>query len=183
MAANFFWRFLFALTATALAACDRGPEMPESAGYGPNPTLPSPHPTGAFPYVNIARAVGWPSGEKPTPAEGLGVEAFATGLDHPRWLYELPNGDILVAETDAPPKSENEGGGGVRGFFMGLYMRQAGSNKPSANRITLLRDADGDGVAETKESFFGKSQFALRHGAGGRSALRRQRRFARALSV
>ena len=65
----------------------------------------------------------------------------------------MPNGDILVAETDAPPKSENEGGGGVRGFFMGLYMRQAGSNKPSANRITLLRDADGDGVAETKEVF------------------------------
>jgi len=151
MVANFFWRFLFALTAIALAACDRGPEIPESAGYGPNPTLPAPHPTGAFPYVNIARAVGWPSAEKPTPAEGLGVEAFATGLDHPRWLYELPNGDILVAETDAP-KSENEGGG-VRGFFMSLYMRQAGSDKPSANRITLLRDADGDGVAETKEVF------------------------------
>jgi glucose/arabinose dehydrogenase len=153
MAAHSIWKIVFALAAIALAACDRGPELPESAGYGPNPTLPEPHPTGAFPYVNIARAVGWSGAGKPTPAEGLRVEAFATGLDHPRWLYELPNGDILVAETDAPPKSENEGGGGIRGFFMGLYMRQAGADRPSANRITILRDADGDGVAETKEAF------------------------------
>jgi glucose/arabinose dehydrogenase len=153
MAANSIWKIVFALAAIALAACDRGPELPESAGYGPNPTLPEPHPTGTFPYVNIARAVGWSGAAKPTPAEGLRVEAFTTGLDHPRWLYELPNGDILVAETDAPPKSENEGGGGIRGFFMGLYMRQAGADHPSANRITILRDSDGDGVAETKEIF------------------------------
>lgn len=153
MAANVFRKIVFALAALALAACDRGPELPESAGYGPNPTLPEPHPTGAFPYVNIARAVGWPSDGKPTPAEGLGVVAFAAGLDHPRWLYQLPNGDILVAETDTPAPSGDEGGGGVRGFFMNLFMRQAGSNKSSANRITLLRDADGDGVAETKETF------------------------------
>ncbi|MGJ0395842.1 MAG: PQQ-dependent sugar dehydrogenase [Methylocystis sp.] len=151
MAANVIWKILFALAATALAACDRGPELPESAGYGPHPTLPDPHPTGAFPYVNIAHAVGWRGVEKPTPAEGLSVEAFSRGLDHPRWLYELPNGDILVAESDAP-KSEDEGGG-VRGFIMRLYMNQAGGDRPSANRITLLRDADGDGVAETKEVF------------------------------
>ena len=152
MAANVLWKILFALAAIALAACDRGPELPESAGYGPHPTLPNPHPTGAFPYVNIAHAVGWRGVEKPVPAEGLAVEAFARELDHPRWLYELPNGDILVAESDAP-KSENGGGGGIRGFIMRLYMNQAGADQPSANRITLLRDADGDGVAETKERF------------------------------
>ena len=152
MAANVMWKILFALAAVALAACDRGPELPESAGYGPDPTLPEPHPTGAFPYVNIARAVGWRGVEKPVPAEGLSVDALSTGLDHPRWLYGLPNGDILVAEADAP-KSENEGGGGVRGFIMRLYMHQAGADHPSANRITLLRDADGDGVAEIKEVF------------------------------
>ncbi|MBM3551195.1 MAG: sorbosone dehydrogenase family protein [Alphaproteobacteria bacterium] len=151
MAANFIRKILFALAVMALAACDRGPELPESAGYGPHPTLPDPHPTGAFPYVNIAHAVGWRGVEKPAPAEGLGVDAFSRGLDHPRWLYELPNGDILVAESDAP-KSE-EGGGGIRGFIMRLYMNQAGADRPSANRITLLRDADGDGVAETKEVF------------------------------
>ena len=152
MAANVMWKIFLALAAMALAACDRGPELPESAGYGPNPTLPEPHPTGAFPYVNIASAVGWRGVEKPVPAEGLGVEAFATGLDHPRWLYELPNGDVLVAETDAP-KSEEGGAGGVRGFIMRFYMNQAGADKPSANRITLLRDADGDGVAEITEVF------------------------------
>lgn len=152
MAANVMWKIILALASVALAACDRGPELPESAGYGPHPTLPEPHPTGAFPYVNIAQAVGWRGVEKPVPAEGLGVDAFSTGLDHPRWLYELPNGDILVAETDTP-KSEDGGGGGVRGFIMRLYMRQAGADRPSANRITLLRDADGDGVAETKEVF------------------------------
>jgi glucose/arabinose dehydrogenase len=153
MAANIICRGLLALSVGALAACDRGPELPESAGYGPNPTLPEPHPTGAFPYVNVARAVGWSADEAPTPADGLTVQAFAKGLEHPRWLYELPNGDVLVAETDAPSKPEGVDGGGLRGLIMGLYMRQAGSHKPSANRITLLRDADGDGVAETKEVF------------------------------
>lgn len=151
MAANIVCRSLLALSVIGLAACDRGPELPESAGYGPNPTLPEPHPTGAFPYVNVAPAVGWQANETPMPATGLAVQAFATGLEHPRWLYELPNGDILVAETDAPPPPEGWGGGGLRGLIMRLYMRQAGSHKPSANRITLLRDADGDGVAETKE--------------------------------
>lgn len=153
MAANIVCRSLLALSLIGLAACDRGPELPESAGYGPNPTLPEPHPTGAFPYVNIARAVGWRAHEGPTPASGLSVRPFAAGLDHPRWLYELPNGDILVAETDAPPAPEGLGSGGIKGFFTRFFMNEAGAQKPSANRITLLRDADGDGVAETKEAF------------------------------
>ena len=79
------------------------------------------------------------------------MNAFATGLDHPRWLYVLPNGDVLVAETNAPPKPED--GKGSKGWFMGRFMKQAGAGRPSANRITLLRDADGDGVAETRRCF------------------------------
>lgn len=139
------------LPVLALAACDRGPQLPESAGYGPDPVLPEPVPSPRWaPHVNVAPAAGWPAGEKPKPAEGLSVTAFAQGLDHPRWLYELPNGDVLVAETDAPPKPEDIGTGGLRGFVEGVVLRMAGSHKGSPNRILLLRDADGDGVAETR---------------------------------
>jgi glucose/arabinose dehydrogenase len=84
----------------------------------------------------------------PTPAPGLAVNAFATDLAHPRWLYVLPDGDVLVAETDAPPKPED--GKGIRGWVMRLLMKRAGSGQPSPNRIVLLRDGDGDGVAETR---------------------------------
>lgn len=136
--------------ALALASCDRGPVLPDSVGYGPNPTLPDPRPTPSFaPHVDVAPAIGWGPGEKPKPAQGLIVTAFATKLDHPRWLYELPNGDILAAETDAPEKPENAGFS-LRGLVEGIVMREAGSHKGSANRISLLRDADGDGVAETR---------------------------------
>jgi glucose/arabinose dehydrogenase len=99
-----------------------------------------------WPTVGIADAVGWPKGAMPTPAAGLKVDAFASGLDHPRWMYRLPNGDVLVAETNSPPRE----GGGISGWVMDYLMRKAGAGVPSANRITLLRDADGDGVAETK---------------------------------
>lgn len=136
--------------ALALASCDRGPVLPESAGYGPNPSLPEPRPTPSFaPHVNVAPAIGWGPGENPKPAHGLTVTAFAKNLAHPRWLYELPNGDILAAETDAPEKPESSGVS-LRGIVEGMVMREAGSHKGSANRISLLRDADGDGVAETR---------------------------------
>ena len=133
-----------------LAACAGETALPPSAGFGPNPQLPEPS-TSLFPRVNTAKAVGWPAGRTPVPAEGLRVQAFATGLDHPRWLYRLPNGDILVAESNAPPKPE-----GRKSFMewaQGLVMKGAGAGVPSANRITLLRDADGDGVAEVKTAF------------------------------
>jgi glucose/arabinose dehydrogenase len=107
----------------------------------PNPTL--------IPTVNVARARGWPAGAKPTAAAGLSVNAYATGLDHPRWLYVLPNGDVLVAETNAPPK-ENKG---IKDWIMKLLMKRAGAGVPSANRITLLRDSDGDGIAEMRTVF------------------------------
>jgi glucose/arabinose dehydrogenase len=133
-----------------LAACMETARLPVEAGMGPQPQLPSPRPA-LIPTVKIAPAKGWPSGSTPTPAAGFAVKAFATGLDHPRWLYVLPNGDVLVAETNAPPKPED--GKGIKGWFMKRLMKRAGSAVPSANRITLLRDADGDGVAETKTVF------------------------------
>ena len=135
----------------AVAACDRGTELPESAGYGASPQLPEPQ-SSWLPTLKVADAVGWSQGGKPKPAAGMEVTAFATGLAHPRWLYELPNGDILVAESDAPPKPEGASDG-LRGWVQGLFMKKAGSKTPSANRITLIRDADGDGVAEVKTAF------------------------------
>lgn len=101
-----------------------------------------------IPTVNIADAVGWPANAKPVAAEGLSINAFANGLDHPRWLYRLPNGDVLVAESNAPPSE----GGGFTGRVAKLLMGWAGAGVPSANRITLLRDADGDGVAESRSA-------------------------------
>lgn len=148
-----FLALLFSLCASlsmVLAGCGERATLPVRAGTGPNPTLPSPHPT-PIPTVNIAPVDGWPAGMSPTPAAGLAVNAFATDLDHPRWLYVLPNGDVLVAETNAPPKPED--GKGIKGWAMKKLMKRAGSGTPSANRITLLRDADGDGVAETRTVF------------------------------
>ena len=144
---------LLAVSALVLttAGCGGNEALDPSAGFGPNPTLPAPQGS-LLPTVNIAKAVGWPEGRAPTPAPGFRVQAFASGLDNPRWLYRLPNGDILVAESNAPPKPEGKKGG-IRGWVMGLVMDRAGSAAPSANRITLLRDADGDGVAETRTAF------------------------------
>ena len=132
---------------SALAACEGTAGYPVSAGMGPTPALPPPD-RALFPAVEIAEAKGWPSGGKPIAAPGTVVSAFATGLDHPRWLYVLPNGDVLVAETNAPPNRDNRPG--IKGWFFKYFQKKAGGAVPSANRITLLRDADGDGVAETR---------------------------------
>lgn len=133
----------------AVAGCGESAKLPDTAGVGPNPTLPPPNKT-LIPTVHIAPAKGWPADAKPVAAPGLQVSAFATGLEHPRWLLVLPNGDVLVAESNAPPKPEGSKSGGVRGWVMKKAMTKAGAGVPSPNRITLLRDADGDGVAETK---------------------------------
>ena len=138
-----------AVLGIGLAACGEMAKLPFSAGVGPHPTLPPPNKT-LFPTVNIAPAKGWSNGARPVSAAGTNVSAFATGLEHPRWLYVLPNGDVLVAESNAPPKP---GGGGIKQWFMKVVMKRAGAGVPSANRITLLRDADGDGVAETRSVF------------------------------
>lgn len=134
-----------------LAACGGEAALPPEAGFGANPQLPAPR-KGLIPTVNIAPAASWSLGAMPVAAAGLRVQAFATGLDHPRWLYRLPNGDILVAESNAPPPSEDKKGG-LRGWVMGKVMARAGAGVPSPNTIVLLRDADGDGVAETKTDF------------------------------
>ncbi|GGC64900.1 PQQ-dependent sugar dehydrogenase [Undibacterium terreum] len=120
------------------------------AGIGSNPLLPEPT-SSLLPTVNIAPAIGWPAGVKPRAAAGLVVNQFAGGLAHPRWIYTLPNGDVLVAETNAPPKPDD--GKGIKGMVMKQVMKKAGAGVESANRITLLRDKDGDGIAETKTVF------------------------------
>ena len=139
-----------ALSILLLAACGETSRIPEAAQTGPNPELPAPQ-SSLLPTVNIAPAKGWPEGATPKAAPGFAVAAYAAGLDHPRWVYVLPNGDVLVAETAAPQRPE--GGKGIKGWVMKKYMQRAGSAVPSANRITLLRDADGDGKAETRSVF------------------------------
>lgn len=134
--------------ALLLAACAAPAER--DTGVGSQPTLPKARPP-VVPTVNIAPAEGWAAGEVPVPAQGLQVTAFAAGLDHPRWLLVLPNGDVLVAESNGP--AGKSGIRGVKGAIMKQVMGKAGAGTPSADRITLLRDADGDGVAELKTPF------------------------------
>lgn len=144
---------LLIVIAAGLSACGETSSLQVSDGTGPSPKLPEPNKT-LIPTVNIAPAVGWPDGAKPQAAPGTQVAAFAEGLDHPRWLYQLPNGDVLVAETNSPPKPDDSKG--VRGWVMEKVMSRAGAGVPSPNRITLLRDKDGDGVAETRTVFLEK---------------------------
>lgn len=141
---------LSGLLILSLIGCSEKATLPENAGFGPRPTLPAPNPT-FLPTIKIAPATGWPVGATPTAAPGLAVNAYANGLDHPRWLYVLPNGDVLVAETNAPAKPEDSKG--MRGWIMKLVMKRVGADVPSANRITLLRDADGNGIAEIRTVF------------------------------
>jgi glucose/arabinose dehydrogenase len=141
-------RALFgALSSIVLIGCGGAARLSVSDGIGPHPVLPLPSQS-MVPTIEVATAKPWPAGAKPTPADGLAVNAFAAQLDHPRWLYVLPSGDVLVAETNAPPRPED--GKGIKGWFFKRYQKKAGGAVPSANRITLLRDADGDGVAETR---------------------------------
>ena len=143
----------FTLLATfLLAACGSTAQLEVADVTGPNPRLSAPRST-LFPTVSVAEAVGWAEGQAPSAAPGLQVAAFAGGLDHPRWLYVLPNGDVLVAESNKPPPPPDVGSGGIRGWFQRRIMGRAGATVPSANRITLLRDADGDGRAELRTPF------------------------------
>jgi len=136
--------------ALLVAGCGESATLPVSAGTGPTPRLPPPNKT-LIPTVHIAPAQGWRDGARPTPGNGVTVSAYATGLDHPRWLHVLPNGDVLVAETNAPPRPDDNKG--VRAYFMQQAKKQAGAGTPSANRITLLRGLRDDGTAELKTVF------------------------------
>jgi glucose/arabinose dehydrogenase len=138
------------LLSSALSAVSDKATLPESATFGPNPTLPKPKKE-RIPTVHIATAKGWPEGATPKAATGFQVTAYAAGFEHCRWLYVLPNGDVLVAETDKPAQPALRIS--LRGLAMKAVMNQAGSGLPSANRITLLRDADGDGIAELRTTF------------------------------
>jgi glucose/arabinose dehydrogenase len=138
------------VAALALAGCGSAARLPVSAGTGAHPTLPAPDPA-LIPLVHVVDAKGWPAGARPVAAEGTAVAAFASGLEHPRWLYALPNGDVLVAESNAPERPQDAKG--IKGWFFKHFQKKAGGTVPSPNRITLLRDADGDGVAETRSVF------------------------------
>ena len=139
-----------AVLALPLGGCNEQDTAIVGQTYGPAPTLPAPE-SSLIPTVNVAKAIGWAGGGKPVAAEGLAVNAFATGLDHPRTLFVLPNGDVLVAETNAPERPEETSG--IKGWITKMVMTRAGADTPSANRITLLRDANGDGIAETRTLF------------------------------
>jgi glucose/arabinose dehydrogenase len=150
-------RLVTAIAAIAIAtfalACNRPPEATQLArGVGPSPSLPAPE-TSMIPTIHVAKATGWPGESTPVASSGLAVAAFARGLEHPRWLHVLPNGDVLVAETNAPPRPDE--GKGVKGWFFQRYQKKAGGAVPSANRITLLRDANKDGVADTRSVMIG----------------------------
>jgi glucose/arabinose dehydrogenase len=134
----------------ALSGCGEKAKLSEAAGYGPHPILTEPNPT-LIPTINFAKAVGWTKGAKPRAAPGLAVSAFASGLDHPRWLYILPNGDVLVAETSAPPHPDDAKG--FRGFVAKYVLGVVGAGTDSPNRIVLLRDSNGDGVADKRFVF------------------------------
>ena len=134
--------------ALGLAACGPQPTLPQQAGFGANPQLPAPH-KGLLPTVNFAQALGWPAGAGPVAAPGLQVAPYAQGLSHPRWLYVLPNGDVLVAETDGPDLKPI----GFRGWIERQIMKQVGAETHSPNRIVLLRGLGPDGRAASRSVF------------------------------
>lgn len=121
-------------------------DLPLAQTSGLNPVIGDPEPE-HIPSVSLAETIGWKAGEAPIPAPGLTVGRFAEGLDHPRTMLNLPNGDVLVAQTNAPPAGEP---GGVTGLVMKAFMKRVGAAVPSPNTIVVLRDANGDGRAEQK---------------------------------
>jgi glucose/arabinose dehydrogenase len=148
---------LLAAAALSLTACGPDPIDPRRQ-IGAHPYLPDIHQY-LLPPMKLARVTGW-NGAKPTVAAGLKVSAFATGLKSPRMVYVLPNGDVLVVESEAPPS------GGIsrpKEFIMGIMMSMSHSQEKAGNRILLLRDANGDGVPETKTVFLDhlKSPFGV----------------------
>ncbi len=163
-----------------VAGCGETATLPVSAGTGPTPRLPPPNKT-LLPTVHIAPAQGWSDGAKPVPAHGVTVSAYATGLDHPRWLHVLPNGDVLVAETNAPPKPDDNKG--IRGYVQKQAMKRAGAGdaerQPHHAAARPARRRHGraeDGVPR-------EPQLAVRHGAGRQRLLRRQHRRGGPLSL
>ena len=138
------------LSIILLASCGEMASLSMSQGMGSKPILPAPNKT-LIPTVNIAPAIGWPNDLIPQATASTKVNAFASGLNHPRWLTVLPNGDVLVAETNAPPKPASESS--IKGWVMKMVMKRAGAGVPSPNRIILLRDTNNDGLADQRTVF------------------------------
>jgi glucose/arabinose dehydrogenase len=128
----------------ALAGCDQ-PGGDPARQYGPNPYLPEPHQF-LIPPMSVPQAIGWKAGETPTAAAGLKIQALATGLMHPRIVYTLPNGDVLVVESNGPGSKPFR----PKDYIQGKVKARGGAAAKGGNRITLLRDADGDGKPELR---------------------------------
>lgn len=137
------------LAAALIAACSDTAKSPPESAIGANPVLPHPGQQ-RVPTVNSVKASTWANAAGPLPAADLQVTAFARELDHPCWLYVLPNGDILVAETNTPARRNTADPHERNKDWL---IEDTGSTAPSADRITLLRDADADGVAEIRTQF------------------------------
>ena len=145
---SLFANIVAAIGAAAVAIRHAG-DGPRPAVYGAAPAIPAAKAQGSIPTLKMPTAQGWENGRTPTAAAGLKVNAFAAGLDHPRNMLVLPNGDVLVAESmgeDGKPRD-------LFGHAMSATMKRARASGQSPNRITLLRDADGDGVAEIRHTF------------------------------
>src|SRR6266480_2693148 len=137
-----FLRISFLVATFFAAGCGTPARVPVSAETGLHPVIPPPKES-LIPVINVVTAKGWTDEATPVAADGLSVHAFARGLNHPRSLYVLPNGDVLVAETNAPPKPDDRKG--IKGFIYKQAQKWAGAGVPSPNRITLLRATKGDG--------------------------------------
>ncbi len=131
------------------AVLARRPGSAHRPAWGSTPAIPPAKSQGSIPTLKMPTAQGWPAGRTPVAAPGLKVASFATGLEHPRWIYALPHGDVLVAEATEVARAPTS----IFDYAMISTMKRAAAMGTSANRITLLRDADGDGVAETRETF------------------------------
>src|SRR4029079_3318198 len=147
---NMVRRTAIVIASLMLSACGAAARLAFPDGTGAQPNIPPPHHS-VLPTVNVVKARGWPAEAKPIAAGGLTVTPFARGLDHPRWMYVLPNGDVLVAETNAPKRPDDNKG--IKGWFFDRFQKEAGGGVPSPNRITLLRDSESDGIAETRSVF------------------------------
>ena len=139
-----------ASTAAIFTACGVPARVPIAAETGPHPVIPKPS-TSLLPVMKVVKAKGWTADAAPATPGDLTVRAFARNLDHPRWLYVLPNGDVLVSETNAPKRPDDAKG--IKGFFFRFFQARAGGGVPSENRLVLLRDTNGDGVADTRTVF------------------------------
>jgi glucose/arabinose dehydrogenase len=141
------------VAAIALSGCTQKGSSDPLVGFGPSPILPAPQKPFLLPQVATPKAVGWPAGAAPKAPPGFTVTRLADGLDHPRWVYVLPNGDVLAAESASQPSPADHTQKGLEALAARFIMKRVGAEQASPNKIILLRDTDGDGVADVKKVF------------------------------